>query len=179
MSNELQAQVINEVHRLVAKAKALYNHPLTVPTITFDLKGTTAGYARYKAWQVRYHPTFLKENPEKYMARTVPHEVAHLVAKAVFNEPGHGYSWQRVMLDLGVSDITRCHSYSTTNVVTKTQKLHACKCGCKTHQVKTSKFNAIKAGGRNVTRNGRKTFVKYTYSCIYCKQVLTPGVFVK
>ena len=51
--------------------------------IRFDLRGRGAGQVRRQAvgvWLVRYNPALLGRHGEEFLARTVPHEVAHIMA---------------------------------------------------------------------------------------------------
>lgn len=51
--------------------------------------------------------------PEEFQTDTIPHELAHLVAYTVFNDPGHGKGWKTVMCTIGVEP-NRCHNMVNT-----------------------------------------------------------------
>jgi predicted SprT family Zn-dependent metalloprotease len=89
------------------------------------------------------------ENVDKFIARTVPHELAHLICDRVHphahqsqlvrtatgwkrtKRDVHGAYWKEVMRVLGVPhhEITRCHSYDVSNakrVTTRTTYAYKC-----------------------------------------------------
>jgi SprT protein len=72
---------------------------------------TTAGRAFYAAKPQYVDLSFelVSQYLPNFMVDTIPHELAHLVAWTVYNEPGHGTAWKHVMRSLGLEP-TRCHS---------------------------------------------------------------------
>jgi len=106
-----------------------------------------------------------KENYKEFCERTIPHEVAHIIAFQIFGTKGHDYAWRRIMNDFGC-DSTRCHSYDTENSTVRTiKKQYPYKCGCTTHMLTKIRHNrSIKHGGE-------------AYRCRKCGQVLVyiPG----
>jgi SprT protein len=51
---------------------------------------------------------------QQYVTDTIPHELAHLVAYTVYNDPGHGKGWYSVIRQMGINT-TRCHSMVNQN----------------------------------------------------------------
>lgn len=98
--------------------------------VIFNIKGAVAGQACYNKNLIRYNPVLAAENFQTFLTRTVPHEVAHFVARWVYDDHGHKSGWKIVMRRFGVKDIGRCHSYDTRN----TRVTFTYKCACSTTQ---------------------------------------------
>jgi SprT protein len=112
-----------------AIASERFNRPFETPTIRFAKRGTTAGTASSKKWELNFNEILLNENVEHFVKQTVAHEVAHLIDHAVFDShavkfcsftgkrkkrQSHGANWKRVMYVLGVP-ADRCHTYDVAN----------------------------------------------------------------
>ena len=115
---EMKTEANEAVAFYIDLAKELYNMDFPMPSIRHDVRGTTAGWAKPRTWELNFNPVLLEENFAKMMERTVPHEVAHLIAykKAGwgYRVKPHGEEWKRVMRDFGC-ETTRCHKYNTDN----------------------------------------------------------------
>jgi SprT protein len=141
----------------VATASQRFSRPLFMPTISFDLVGTTAGKAFYKQRHVQLNAVLLMENLEKFKERTIPHELAHLLVFHLHEFPGgHGKEWQAVMHTLGL-EASRCHSYDVTNSRTTTQK-DGYACGCGPSPVSARVHSKLQRG--------------VTFTCSRCKKKL-------
>jgi len=122
------------VNKYVEMAKKIWPFQLrnwNKPTLSFDLRGTTAGMA-YMGLRnhIQINSVLFNENKDSFFKRTIPHEVSHLVAYIVFGDRGHGKDWKFVMTRLGC-DPSRCHSYDVSNVkISKTVKRFLYSCGC-------------------------------------------------
>lgn len=68
------------------------------PAMNWRIYGSAAGLADLKSREVFLSPIYLHLDPNQAIADTIPHEVAHIVAKDVYNERGHGFGWQQAML---------------------------------------------------------------------------------
>lgn len=135
---ELQTKIKAEVSRWIEVANNHYKPalPFTMPRVRFDLRGTTAGWAKWQKWEVNFNAVLLIENYEDFIATTVPHEVAHLIDGIQQDRAGanrtyvytsrfgrrrrskrdiHGDSWRAVMKVFGIVASARCHDYDTTN----------------------------------------------------------------
>ena len=78
------------------------------PTVDFSLTGRIAGRAYIDSWKVKYNVELFEHNRTDFLDRTVPHELAHLVARTLYPFcTSHGQHWRTVMERLGVKDITR------------------------------------------------------------------------
>lgn len=139
---DIKTRITAKLNEGIAKAAARYNVTIPFPTVVYKKRGTTAGTANYRTWTINLNPVLLVENTDKFIERTVPHELAHLICDLVYphaHRPGrgvkrdvHGQYWKDIMRTLGVpsNEITRCHSYDVTNAKKKTSS-YQYKCeGC-------------------------------------------------
>lgn len=120
----VMARVTAKLQEGIAKAEAKYGQKFPMPIVSYELRGTVAGYANYRRWSIRLNFELMMQNVDEFIERTVPHELAHLITDRVYPEAHqrgwsgkrevHGPKWQSVCAVLGMTDITRCHSYDTT-----------------------------------------------------------------
>lgn len=156
VSIALKKRVHAKVTECMAKASKYYGRPFKMPSISFKVRGTTAGYARGDR-EVDFNAVLLVENEEDFIARTVPHECAHIIdyivnpqnherqhigwtrtgrprySKRDVHGPDFRFIMERV---LGADDSTRCHSYDVSNARVKKKTTHVwvCNdCGTKMH----------------------------------------------
>lgn len=117
----------------IAAAELRYGRKFDMPSVNYDKGGTVAGTANYYYHAISCNSVILMENTERYITRTVPHELAHLITAKVYPETikptegkrtPHGPRWQEVMRVLGVpeDEITRTHSYDVSNAKKDTDK---------------------------------------------------------
>lgn len=122
--DKLKLACIQQVRFYVDKGNAKLGLRLQYPKVTFDLRGTTAGKAFAATNELKFQPTLLFENADKFIEQTAGHEVGHLLARFKYRgqkiDP-HGSEWQSVMWYLGLP-ATRCHNYDTSNVSTRIGK---------------------------------------------------------
>lgn len=180
---EIKQRIFDKVKECLKIAETKYGMKFNHPRTTYDIRGTTAGRADYKAWHVMFNPVLLLANIEHFIASTVVHEVAHLVTdkvypeahKRTFKEPKrspHGHQWQSVMRALGIPFPTRCHSYDTTAV--KQSKQH--------YQYQCTGCDKIIPLGPKRHAKMLKNHVAYTHRCgkqgtlRYMTPFRTPGV---
>lgn len=121
VTQDVKNRVEREVKRCIGIAEQHYNRTFTMPCIKYNVRGQVAGYAHSSQNTVDFNSTLLMENVDDFIARTVPHEVAHIVDYAVYGlqlrgrkRSVHGPTWKRVMHLFG-ADPSRCHSYDTSN----------------------------------------------------------------
>ena len=132
-------------------AEEIYSQSFKRPSVNFRLRGHTAGKAFYRTWELRYNQQLLEENYQSFCDRTVPHEVAHLVAFELTEgrcKP-HGHWWKSVMRAFGC-DVSRCHSYDTTAATVRTVPAeYPYKCLCRTYMFTHIRHRrSIKHGGK-------------------------------
>ena len=145
---ELKQRINDKLKLVIARVEQKYNITVPFPTVVYALRGTTAGTANYATWTVDLNAGLLLQNVDEFIERTVPHEMAHLACHKIYPESHireyigggrfskrspHGPKWQEIMRVMGVSDITRTHSYdvSTVKQVKATSRINpwACPCG--------------------------------------------------
>lgn len=156
-ANALLYYATETVRDTFAKASRAYGRDFILPAIKFDLCGETAGWACYKRNIIRLNIKLFEDNVDSFITDTIPHEVAHLVSNAVYGREGRGHKarWKSVMLALGVSDSSRCHSYTTTPARILKRVTYVCDC-LTTHNLTLVKANRLK---RNPNH----------YLCRHCK----------
>jgi SprT protein len=142
----------------VRLAEEKFKRPLPMPTISFDLVGTTAGRAFSKEWHIQLSSVLLTENTEQFEKDTIPHELAHLIAYRMHGyKVGHGEHWKNIMLKLGLQP-NRLHQMDVTNART-TESVGGYFCHCREHELTKRMHNRFVAG----------TLIR----CSRCKQRLT------
>lgn len=140
------------------------NYP--VPNMLFDLRGRTAGWAISRTYTIRFNLPLARENLDAFLARTVPHELAHLFCHLKYGvNCGHGFRWKMMMEHDFHAESTRCHSYNTANHRARSTTRHHYKCGC-------SLMLNIGPKHHHQINEGRKMW------CARCKTVLTPAHYV-
>ena len=146
---EMKAKVEAKLRECIATAERKYNTTIKFPTVRYDLRGTTAGWAQYSTWSVNFNAVLMVENFESFLEDTVPHEIAHLITDQVYPEAHqrgaptitrtgkfrrgkrspHGDEWKSVMRVLG-ADPSRCHSYDVSNARVREKVSYDYKCDC-------------------------------------------------
>lgn len=140
--SSVQRDVEVRIQEGINKASEHFGRKFNFPTISYDLRGKTAGTATYQKNHIRLNAQLLIENKEHFINRTVPHELGHLITWEVYkNDPSfrswnrvahHGSHWKRVCRIIGMNDVTRTHSYdvSKSSVRKSQQFVWGCdKCG--------------------------------------------------
>lgn len=114
----IQTQIRNEFNRVDALARSIFPkyQEAGIPNLTFFIKGTTAGWARYAKWEVSINAHIAGQNVEQ-MKDTVSHEIAHMVAFYVYGERGHGWRWKHVHRMLGGNG-QRCYDAAANGITT-------------------------------------------------------------
>ena len=144
-------KIINKVAEKIALANKLYGLNLSIPTVSFNATGRTAGWAFFNEWRVDFNLEIYVLNEEAFLLRTVGHEVAHLV-DVVMNgivmlgrrQSHHGNHWKVIDIALG-GDGSRCHSYSVKAARVYREFTYSCNCDT-AHVVKTPTHNKIQSG---------------------------------
>ena len=103
---ELIERTEARTRKLLIRAERHFERPMPQTDIRFDLRGRSAGMVRFapgRPPEIRYNLQLLAENEEKFLARTVPHEVAHLVVQQLFGPAArpHGREWKAMMAVFG------------------------------------------------------------------------------
>ncbi|NBC47892.1 MAG: hypothetical protein GVY22_07870 [Gammaproteobacteria bacterium] len=124
--------------------------------LRFDLRGRTAGQVRIRSrsdYLIRYNLELLRRGGADFLERTVPHEVAHVVAHERFGPMirPHGPEWQRIMRTLG-AEPSRCHNYDVTDLGQRRLRRFDYHCSCAEHCLTSIRHNRIVKGQRYYCR---------------------------
>lgn len=142
----------------IAECTARYNAAgtrLPMPTVSFDLKGKTAGKAFLERNHVQLNAVLLTENAEEFIEQTVGHEVAHLATHARYGHKAqaHGAEWKQMMRLIGLEP-HRCHSFDTSNsAVSKASFRYLC--GCQEHLLTARRHALARRRGYGCKRCGK------------------------
>ena len=153
MNLEVPSGIINrveaKVHETYLRAQALYGRSFKKPSIEYNIWGRTAGLAYHAKNRIRLNPVLLRENAIDFVGQIVPHEIAHLLTRAMHGTSvkSHGPDWKSVMLDLGLQP-RRCHNYHVKNTTMRQQRSYPYLCHCCEHSVSQTIHNRI-CRGRN------------------------------
>lgn len=155
----LKEKAKETVVHYIQMARAQYRKPFPMPSISFDLRGMTAGKAYYRKNHVQLNAILYLENTQSFIEDTIPHEVAHLIAGQVFGMgiQAHGQEWKSVMRAFGVAP-ERTHSYDVSNSRTTATFDYVCR--CKEHKLSSRRHANIQRGT--------------SYRCKACGTTLTP-----
>lgn len=125
-------------------------YPAKRPTVTYDLKGHTAGRAH--GGSIMRLNLDLLLNPDtqhEQLNVTVPHELCHNVQRQSWpNSKSHGYEWQRLMLLLGLQP-DRTHTMQTKAARRRTPQAryaYYCSCPSRIHYISQTRHNKIQRG---------------------------------
>jgi SprT protein len=126
-------------------AKLDYTHEM--PTISFDLKGQTAGYAWYQKNHIQLNGDLLMKETEDMIEDTLPHEFAHIASYKFYGRDGvgHGRNWKWTMIRLGLEP-KRCHNYEVTPAKIHQKFNYTCDCPGTIHKIGKNVHNKIQSG---------------------------------
>ena len=139
-----------KTRQLLHIAEQHFNLPPSRPVILFNLTGKAAGlviFQKNSRCKVRYNRSLLERYGHLFIEQTVPHEVAHLIARARHG-PGikpHGNEWKAVMKFFRVAP-DRCHGFDTSHAATRTMRYFNYRCGCRAHRISAIRHNRILSG---------------------------------
>jgi SprT protein len=175
VSKAIMAQVELKIQDGINRATAYFGREFAFPSISYNLSGKTAGTATYQRNHIRLNAVLLMENTEEFIARTVPHELGHLITWEMYSNDWsfynrstgriahHGLRWKSICTLIGMDDVTRCHQYDVSNSGRKsTQYVWGCQCGAIMAVSKVKHNNMMgrtythKCGGR---RRGSLSFI--------------------
>jgi SprT protein len=133
-----------------------YGIAIPVPEVRFDLQGATAGYALFPergAPYLRLNRDLLERHPGEMIDQTVPHEVAHIVARRLhgWRAPAHGEEWRRVMDYFG-KPAERTHSMAGQPVRKVRRFTYTCECPDFVHRITAVRHFRAERGARYACR---------------------------
>jgi SprT protein len=153
VTKTMQDRVMRRLRQDIKTVERHYGIKVEMPSVSYDLRGTTAGTAQVYSCRINLNAVLLMENGDAFINRTVPHELAHIVDYILHPENFsatrgltysaatnrwvrggkrsiHGPTWKAIMHVLG-ADPSRCHSYDTGNTRVKRTSSHTWTCnGC-------------------------------------------------
>lgn len=150
-------QIRCRTRNLLEQAGRHFSSPMPPVDVRFDLKGRSAGLVCFQRWRrplIRYNDQLLMTNQCHFLAHTVTHEVAHVVARALFGKVirPHGPEWRAVMEFFGL-EAKRCHDYDTNHIPTRQLKRFEYNCSCRQHILTSIRHNRVLKGQRYYCRN--------------------------
>lgn len=164
---EQQAQTAarDRTRQFLASAEQRFKLSPSNPEILFDLKGRSAGLLvihRSGQMKIRYNSALLTQYGERFLEQTVPHEVAHLIARRLYGPSirPHGREWQSIMRYFKVP-ANRCHSFDTSSSAARSMRYFDYHCLCRQHRLSAIRHNRIISG--------------VTYLCRACGSSLIPS----
>lgn len=148
---------------VTAAAAAVTGVDLAPVPVAFDLAGRSAGQfvGRGDHCLIRFNPWIFARYFEENLATTVPHEVAHYAVYRAW--PGrrvrpHGREWQGIMRALKVEPSVT-FDLDLSGLPRRQQRRHRYHCGCKEHDLSTTRHNRVSAG-------------RARYACLQCRREL-------
>ena len=124
LSEDLRKKVEDKMRECYAIAAKHYKLSFEFPEVRYDITSWTGGLAYFKRNLIRFNLILLVENEEEYIATTVPHEVAHLIAYKVWENDKtpnkkrmmpHGKIWKDVMAVLNTPPRVT-HNYDVSSI---------------------------------------------------------------
>ena len=110
----LVERVETKILETYLRAQTIFKRTFPLPKVTYEDKGRIAGYANFYEGKLNFSPALLAENTDHFIANVIPHEVCHLVIRAMYpNCQSHGEDWKKLMKQLGVKP-NRYHTYDTS-----------------------------------------------------------------
>lgn len=150
-----------EISNKLQECADMLNYAYTIPTVSYDLRGKTAGWAHYTKNHIQLNIDLLWTDREQMINQTLPHEFAHIVSYKWYgnNGRGHGSYWKHTMRQLGLKP-DRCHQMQTTpQRVTQKFDYH---CDCRNFKI-------------GLNRHKKMQSAKAKYYCKDCKSYLREG----
>jgi len=153
-------QIQIRVDACYQEAEAFFNRKFLRPEVSLKLRGQKAGVAHLQENKLRFNPQLYRDNPDDFLRQTVAHEVAHMIAHAMFGpriQP-HGAEWQQIMLGVYQLPPLRCHTYAVKRRAA-TRFIYHCRCADGEFPFSSRRHALVKRGQR--------------YLCRRCKSQLT------
>jgi len=163
LNHQQEQQVRQKTASLIQQAALIFQQPLPVIDIYFDLKGRNLGmYVRQQRQSyIRYNSFVFARHFDDCLKQTTAHEVAHYVCDKRYglkNIRPHGKEWQAVMLALGVPPKVTSN-LDISGLPARRYQQFTYQCGCQQHQLSSIRHNKIQRG-------------RAVYHCRQCGQTL-------
>ncbi len=152
---DLQQRIIVSVNESIDTANEFFGESLLVPEVRFDLRGKSAGQARFETHRtlgvfkkttsvIRFNRLLMEENPQAFVDEVAPHEAAHVIANAFYGNKikPHGREWKMIMQTVlnQVPEVT--HKFDVSRVSRKSYLYH-CKCPDLKHELSAIRHHRI------------------------------------
>jgi SprT protein len=162
----LQNKVVDMTRRLIEQAERGFRVSIPAPVLRFDLTGRAAGmvvFSRTGAL-IRYNQKLLTENGDTFLDQTVPHEVAHLVARTLHGAGirPHGPEWKLIMAFFG-APAHRCHNFTTSSLSQRRMRYFNYRCDCQDHKLSAVRHNRCRSGVTYLCRSCGSPLVSLSY----------------
>ncbi|MGQ0722031.1 MAG: SprT family zinc-dependent metalloprotease [Candidatus Eiseniibacteriota bacterium] len=144
---ELRRRVIDATEELLDRARARWPHAVIAsPRVEFRLRGRTAGEACVTTWTTNYNAEMLERHGEEFIREIVPHEVAHVVAAALYPRRirPHGAEWKEVMAFCGAAP-RGAHGFEAVPAASAGRFAYRCAC-TKTHWLTGRSHRRVRRG---------------------------------
>ena len=161
-SNQKQV-VVNRTTKCIQLLSDHFDREFSPIPVLFDLRGKAAGMYRVRNSDrcIRYNPHIFARFFDDNLEQTVPHEVAHYVADAVYgfkNIRPHGPEWKAMMELFGANTRATC-DYDLRGLPQRKQQHFSYRCQCTVHQLGVRRHN-------KVIRNQMRYFCKHCGSIL-------------
>lgn len=155
-----ETRAMQAAEQALARLGAALDRRWPPPRLRFDLRGQCAGQALPATWTLRLNRALLLAHEGHFLAVTVPHEVAHLVAYALHGPRirPHGPEWRELMQQLGLPPKV-CHDYPVKPARRARQWTY--RCACQEHRLGSQRHRRASEG-------------RTIYRCRRCGDVLHP-----
>jgi len=167
-----QRQLCAVVEECIELASDYFNKSLFMPDIRFDLRGKSAGQARFEIERtfgvvrkhtssIRFNRLLMEENFKAFIDDVAPHETAHVIARQVYGgriKP-HGQEWKMIMREVLNKSPSVTHQFDVSRASPK-PFIYQCDCTNVQHALSTIRHNRIQ----------RK---QSSYLCRHCNATLS------
>lgn len=149
-SIQIKQQIERKVALCIKRANDYFNLELSLPVIKLNQRGRSAGTAYLQRHEVRFNLYMYHQDPDEFLKKVVPHEVAHLVVFCLhgLNVRPHGREWQNVMTDIYGLKPERTHNFTPK----PPKQVYLYHCDCQQHELSIRRHNRIKKGGEYICR---------------------------
>lgn len=150
----LAEQLQQQVEALYQLAEQRFGRTFVRPRVRLDLSGRSAGQAWLEKKELRFNRALLERYPEDFIQQTVPHEVAHLLARELCGPRirPHGPEWQQLMTGLFKRPAQVRHQYQ---LPPSRRYRFRYRCDCQELQLSATRHNRARKGAQYLCRECR------------------------
>ena len=148
---KMQRDVIKHTYHYIQIGSQLFNKKFDLIPVLFNLSGRSAGMYRWKSSAmnkkdklglIRYNPWIFAKHYEENFMVTVPHEVAHYLARCIYGNKlkPHGPEWKAIMENFGANN-TVTINFNMEGIPTRRYRKFKYYCSCMIHQLGIRRHN--------------------------------------